>query len=133
MSLERVDLHANKWEQAAALDRGGAYKFLTRPLRYGYVVNRDGSGNVIAGDNRLVKWLAAQAEGLNLLAYDAECELLITRLGAQLPALYERAAVLCSGSAPERRVDGTVAYQDVPADLAASLHDRLGRVPEEGS
>jgi hypothetical protein len=133
VSLERFDLRANKWEQAAAIDRGGAYKFVTRPLRYGFVANRDGSGDVVAGDNRLVKWLAAQAEGLNLLAYDAERELLITRLGAQLPGLYERAAVLSSGFAPVRRVDGTVAYREVPADVAATLHDRLGRVPEEGS
>jgi hypothetical protein len=133
VSLERFDLHANKWEQAAALDRGGAYKFVTRPLRYGFVAHRDGSGEVVAADNRLVKWLAAQAEGLNLLAYDAERELLITRLGAQLPGLYERAAVLSSGFAPVRRVDGTVAYRDVPADVAATLHGRLGQVPGKGS
>ena len=126
VSLERFDLHANRWDQAAALDRGGAYKFVTRPLRYGFVANRDGSGDVVAGDNRLVKWMAAQAEGLSLLAYDADRELLITRLGAQLPGLYERAAVLCSGFAPVRRVDGTVVYRDVPADVAATLHDRLG-------
>jgi hypothetical protein len=132
VAFERFDLYANRWVKAGAIDRSGAYKFLTRPLRYGFVGRQDGGGSVIAGDNRLVKWLAAQSEGVSLLAYDSEHGLLTTRLGAQLPGLYERAAVLCTGSAPIRRVDGTVAYQNVPADVAGSLFDRLTAV-EKGS
>jgi hypothetical protein len=51
--------------------------------------------------------------------------MLITRLGAQLPGLYERAAVLCTGRPAVKRVDGTVAYEGIPRVIASALHERL--------
>jgi hypothetical protein len=123
VELERFDLDRNKWERIGALDSTGAYKFATRPLRYGFVPSK--AVGVISADNRLVKWLAARASGRNLLAYDSAHELLVTRLGAQLPGLYERAAVLCSGRPPMKRVDGTVTYEGVPPEVAATLYQLL--------
>jgi hypothetical protein len=125
VAMERFDLSANKWQRTAAIDAGGAYKFLTRPLRYGFVARPDGGGSVIAADNRLAKWLAAAAEGVTLLAYDEATCSLLTRLGAQLPGLYERVAVLCSGRPPVKRVDGTVTYEEVTPEIASGLYARL--------
>jgi hypothetical protein len=122
VALERFDLDRNKWERVGALDEVGAYKLITRPLRYGFVTS---TGRVLCADNRLVKWLAALATGVPLLAYDPNEQLLITRLGSQLPGLYERAAVMCSGRAAEPRVDGTVAYRDVPPAIAQALFSLL--------
>lgn len=126
-SLERFDLAANKWQPVGAIDHGGAYKLLTRPLRYGYVERGDGGGVIRSADNRLVKWLAACSAQQDLLAYDSASKLLLTRLGAQLPGLYERAAVLCSGRPPIKRIDGTVAYVEVTPEVASALYDRLCR------
>lgn len=125
--LERFELAANKWQPVGAIDHGGAYKLLTRPLRYGYVGRPDGGGAIVCADNRLVKWLAASSTGQCLLAYDSASKLLVTRLGAQLPGLYERAAVLCSGRPPTKRVDGTVAYVDVTPEVASVIYGRLCR------
>jgi hypothetical protein len=123
VGIERFDLDENKWVTAAALDSPGAYKFITRPLRYGFLPSA--TGGLVCADNRLVKWLAARVSNRNLLAYDADHQLLFTRLGAQLPGLYERAAVLCTGRAPVRRVDGTVAYTGVSPQIATLLYRLL--------
>jgi hypothetical protein len=122
VALERFDLDRNKWEPASALDAPGAYKFMTRPLRYAAV---RADGGVVCADNRLVKWVAALDAGRSLLAYDESSRTLTARLGAQLPGLYERVAVLCSGRPPSPRVDGTVTYEGVSSEIAGALYDLL--------
>jgi hypothetical protein len=123
VASERFDFASNKWTEGS-VQGPGAYKFLIQPLRFGAVVDR-GSSPLIAADSRLVKWLGAAATNATLLAYEPHSQELLCRLGAQLPGLYERAAVLASGRAPEKRVDGTVAYAAVPAPIAAALHGAL--------
>ena len=77
------------------------------------------------GDSRIVKYLAARELGWSLVGYDRDRQLLIVPWGAQLPGLYERAAVLCSGEPPLKMTDGTVAYQSVPPVIAAALWRKL--------
>jgi hypothetical protein len=117
--LERFDFATGKWDAVAWMDEPGAYRLLTRPLRY-YLWS---DGELRRADNRLVKWLAAAASGLRMLAYDRGSTTLLCPLGAQLPGLFERAAVLCSGRAPVRYRDGTVGYTDVPELVAARIWD----------
>jgi hypothetical protein len=125
IAVERFDLTSNKWQAATAVDQAGAYKLLTRPLRFGVAAASDGGALRIA-DSRTVKWLAANEAGTNLMAYEPSTETLTCRLGAQLPGLYERVAVLCSGKAPTPHKNGTVTYADVPEDIAATLWISLG-------
>jgi hypothetical protein len=126
VALERFDLESNAWTQTGSLDRPGAYKFMTRPLRYAVV---RASGTIVCADNRVAKWVAALDARYSLLAYDETTETLTTRLGAQLPGLYERAAVLCSGRPPKPRVHGTVTYDGVNWEVAAALYDLLTAQP----
>ncbi len=123
VATERFDFASNKWV-SAPVDGPGSYKFSTRPLRFGAVLSSDRDGAMLAADSRLVKWLGAPSPS-TLLAYESESETLLCRLGAQLPGLYERAAVLCGGKPPEKRVDGSVAYASVPPRIAAALHKTL--------
>lgn len=61
-----------------------------------------------------------------LLAYDPLQQELVVPLGADLPGLYGRAAVLCSGNLPEARGRQLV-YRDVPTELAEHLAYVLSR------
>jgi hypothetical protein len=120
VETERFHFASNKWVRES-LTGPGAYRFLTRPVRFGALTDR----RLVAGDSRLVKWLSAPPLEGALLAYEPRSKTLLCRLGAQLPGLYERAAVLCSGSPPEKRADGSVAYADVPHETATALYDAL--------
>jgi hypothetical protein len=81
-------------------------------------------GTARIGTVHLVKHLEALTSGRPLLAYDAEHCCLQVPLGADLPGLYGRAAVLCSGRPPEK-AGRLLLYRDVPADIADMLAARL--------
>ncbi len=121
-ALQKFDFRQNRWIDVASMRGTGAYRFLSRPARYGFLV----AGGCKVADSRLVKYLAAAATGIPLFAYDKSSSTLACRLGAQLPGLYERAAVLCSGKPPQQLIDGTVIYQGIPPWVAAGLWQRLG-------
>ena len=55
-----------------------------------------------------------------LLAYNPDHQQLWVPLGAELPGLYGRAAVLCSGRLPFKH-ERSMLYSDVPADVAEHL------------
>lgn len=124
LPLERFDFATARWAQADGIDGPGAYRFRDRPLRYCVAGSEPGALHI--ADNRLAKWLGAQQLGLPLMSYDTESDTLTCPLGAQLPGLYERAAVLASGELPVRRRDGTITYGFVPAEVASALWARLG-------
>jgi hypothetical protein len=71
---------------------------------------------------QLSKHLAARRSGRALLAYSADQQALAVPLGADLPGLYGRAAVLCGGRLPtpdgRRRL---LVYHDVPQRVADAL------------
>jgi hypothetical protein len=55
-------------------------------------------------------------------AYHATTSSLLVPLGADLPGLYGRAAVLCSGRAPTRLSKTPVlCYHDVPPEIAGAI------------
>jgi hypothetical protein len=72
-----------------------------------------------------VKWVDAAVSGYPAVAYDPDEQILRTRLGGQLPGIYERAVVLCSGIAPRVLSDGSVAYCDVSPEIASRVNDLL--------
>ncbi|MEQ7125317.1 hypothetical protein ABN034_12430 [Actinopolymorpha sp. B11F2] len=79
-------------------------------------------GNAAIGTVQLVKHLEARRTGRPLIAYDHHAAQLAVPLGADLPGLYGRAAVLCSGRLPTRDVQHRkLIYHNVPADVAALL------------
>jgi len=72
---------------------------------------------------QLSKHLAARRSGRTLLAYFPDQQLLAVPIGADLPGLYGRAAVLCGGRLPtpdgRRRL---LLYYDVPQHVADALN-----------
>lgn len=121
---------ANKWDERLAswvavtdASSPGAFQLLGSTSVYCLRDEDDvNSGTMRRGDARLVKHLASSRAGYPLLGYDEETETLYSPLGAELPGLYARTAVLASGLLPtddlEQRL---VAYPSVPAHLAGQL------------
>jgi hypothetical protein len=85
-----------------------------------------GSMRATLGDARIVKYLAALDVGRSLLGYDSEAKVLYVPLGADLPGLYGRAAVLASGRPPVENIkERILEYHGVPPELAAHLQHLL--------
>jgi hypothetical protein len=103
----------------------GAYRVNLRGIVYFYVGHADLlSGVGRSGDARMVKHLAARDVASPLVSYSEIDRALLVPLGCELPGLLERAAVLCSGRAPQRR-SGQRRYNNIRRDVAESIWVRL--------
>jgi hypothetical protein len=115
VELERFEPSSGRWERVEGVLHAGGYRSVALPRHLWHFNGRDWR----VADDRLVKWLSAGREAL--LAFDLDHRALACHLGAQLPGLYERAAVLCSGRLPQSTGTGHVVYPDVGPALAAAL------------
>ncbi len=121
---ERFHLGSSSWVACAAPDKPGAYRlqssFMSTYVHVSSEELAEGCGRVATA--QLSKHLAALDAGRPLLAYDTKQQQLLVPLGADLPGLLGRVAVLCSGRLPladtKRRV---IVYRDVPEDVAQGL------------
>lgn len=78
------------------------------------------------GTVQLVKHLAALHARKSLLGYLPGQSKLLVPMGAELPALYGRAAVLCSGLSPSvSPATRTIGYHDVPRAIADKVNTLL--------
>jgi hypothetical protein len=123
---ETFDLKRGRWEPNVGLVRLGDAVRTTEGRRLFGVVDSMDSGRVMLrrGSYQLVKHLSAQILRIPLVEYDPEQRQLSVPLGAELPWLYERVAVLCSGRRAVR-VGSRLHYELIPPDVAQGLWDRL--------
>ena len=120
--LEWLDLSSGRWIAADQMDRSGAYRLRSRPWVYA-VVPKAGARErrSVVADVRLAKHIAASDASFALMGYDESSRTLIASAGAPLPGLLERTAALCSGRLPTLRPDRTLAYEQVPLEIAESI------------
>ncbi len=126
-SYEAWDPIAAKFIPVGDVGSSGAFRITTFTRTYIYRTAEDlGSMRATLGDARVVKYLAAADCGRSLIGYNSDAQVLYVPLGADLPGLYGRAAVLASGyppaANPEERI---LEYRGVPAALAAHLNHLL--------
>lgn len=126
--LKRFSVPEARWVDTSSLSSPGAYRlasFSTLDLvRTEEDVSR---GEMAVSLVQLSKHAAALIEGgLPLAVYNRATEELSVPLGADLPGLYGRAAVLSSGLLPTAR-GRLLTYHQVPHDLAAHLAYLLTR------
>jgi hypothetical protein len=121
--VELWDSKSTKWVEAEDAEKPGAYRFSGYEVVYGFRTETDVAEKKIRLCTvQLLKHVVAQNESSTLLSYRPDVPALITRLGADLPGLYGRAAVLCSGLAPiEDTEQRALIYPDVSADVAALI------------
>ena len=112
------------WRVTPGVGAPGAYRleqsFRTRTIWVddaGAVSRRARVGTV-----QLVKHMAARAAGQPLIGWLPRTETLVVPLGADLPGLYGRAAMLCSGRPPQpSRASRALGYPHVPRWAAEAL------------
>jgi hypothetical protein len=125
--IRRWDVDVARWLSVSDASVPGAYQLVGSTTVY---CLRD-HGDVMRGtmrraDPRFVKHAASLEAERHLLGYDSSTQMLYFPLGAELPGLYHRAAVLASGLLPvEDEVHRVVAYRDVPIRLAEKLSASL--------
>ena len=121
--VELWDSKSTKWVEAEDAEKPGAYRFSGYEVVYGFRREIDVAEKKIRLCTvQLLKHVVAQNESSTLLAYRPDVPALITRLGADLPGLYGRAAVLCSGLAPiEDTEQRALIYPDVSPEVAALI------------
>jgi hypothetical protein len=125
--IERWDPLTARFSAAPSSHAPGAYRLKAFGNVYIYRREEDIEAmSATLGDARIVKYAAALDTGLPLVGYDEPAHVLYAPLGADLPGLYGRAAVLASGRPPtDDREQGLLRYHDVPPGLAARLQSLL--------
>jgi len=124
--IKVFDVPTARWVDARDVRAAGAY----RVSRFSTldVIRTEGDvrrGQIAVSTVQLSKHAAALIAGCPpLLAYRPDEKELLVPLGADLPCLYGRAAVLCSGLLPEVR-GRLLVYRNVPASLAQHLSHLL--------
>ena len=124
----KFDVASASWTAVAYTADPGAYRLesafaVTSVFRNEVDISR---GLAALGSVQLIKHIAARHAGTPLLAYDESQQALAVPLGADLPGLYGRAAVLCSGLLPRPvRRQHQLVYTGVPLPIADGLADLL--------
>lgn len=122
--IERYHLASSSWVRVSTAIEPGAYRLESNFMTTYLVRTSDdiAVGAAAVATSHLAKHLAALLAGRPLLAYNADKRALYVPIGADLPGLYGRAAVLCSGRqalpAPKYR---TQTYRAVPRSVAGHL------------
>lgn len=124
--VERFDLQSASWQPVQTAAAAGAYR-LHAGFRTTHVFRsaRDVDlGEAAVGSVQLVKHLEALRLGRPLIAHYPAKAYLAVPLGADLPGLYGRAAVLCSGRLPaQSSKNRSRVYHEVSAAFAARLYE----------
>ena len=126
-SYEKWNPITARFQLAHDPSSAGAFRLTGFTRTYLYrTVDDVGAMRATLGDARVVKYLAAADLRRSLIGYDSQAQVLYVPLGADLPGLYGRAAVLSSGSPPrENREDRILEYRGVPPRIAARLSELL--------
>lgn len=122
-SIRRWSADVARWQAVGDASIPGAYQLLSPAPVYCLRDKRDVmDGTMRRADARIIKHAAALEEGYPLVGYDNDTATLYVPLGADLPGLYGRAAVLCSGQVPiEDEGKRVLSYPSVPRDIAEHL------------
>ncbi|MFM2475287.1 hypothetical protein, partial [Burkholderia cenocepacia] len=122
------DPNQASWVAVPGVGAPGAYR-LEQSFRSSTIwVSADGALRRTAkpGGIQLVKHLAARAESRPLLGHLESSNVLIVPLGADLPGVYGRVAMLCSGTPPMvSKATRSLGYAGVPKHVADRLNTLL--------
>jgi hypothetical protein len=122
--IRKFHLRSASWAQVAFANKPGGYRLestftVVDVFRTAEDIDR---GEAALSTVQLSKHLAARTTGRPLFAYAPSKRILAVPLGADLPGLYGRAAVLCSGRLPTPSIKHRLlVYNDVTQPVANEL------------
>jgi len=128
-SISQFEPASNSWVETSNIDRVGGYR-IRGEYRNRYVVRtaNDLKSNYVSFVSaEIAKHFQSAELGRSLFAYDYGNNRLIVPLGANLPGLYGRAAVLASGKLPERDSTGKLLiYNNIDSKTSRLFAAKLG-------
>lgn len=126
-SIEWWNPSVARWTSVNDGLRPGAYKLSDLGVVYAFRSLDDVKvGAMKRANARIVKYLSAYLEGQSIIGYDSPSQTLYVPLGADLPALYGRAAVLASASPPiADEKEQVLRYPRVPPDIAGFIQSAV--------
>jgi hypothetical protein len=128
-SISQFEPSSNSWVETTSIDQVGGYR-IRGEFRNRYVirtVNDLKSNSVSFVSAEIAKHFQSAELGKALFSYDYGSNKLIVPLGATLPGLYGRAAVLASGKLPERDSTGKLLiYNNIDSLTSRLFAAKLG-------
>jgi organic radical activating enzyme len=123
--LEFFDTKEMTWKKVDSSMEQGAYRHLLNGVKYFYQSSNDfvNSYSYVC-DARLCKYFVLTKKYQHFFMYDELSRELRVLMGFDLPFLYERVAVMCSGELPELR-DGVLVYKSISRKIAEGLAFKL--------
>jgi len=121
--VQSFDFKTCSWTEGLRAHSACEYTPTYGPPKYFVHVKR---GKLLKISKRESLYAAAMLNGIALIRYEATDRRLSVPLFAPLPALYSRAACLCSGQLGSV-VDGRIIYNEIPSDMAAFLMVAAGQ------
>lgn len=126
VTCEVWDPRTAHFQRTSDASGSGAFRLTANGRVYIFRPKGSDAGDARVGDARIVKYLAAAECQQSLVGYGEEQQILYVPLGADLPGLYGRAAVLASGRPPLDNPDeGILEYHGIPPELASHLNHLL--------
>jgi len=123
--MNKWDAKATKWNKCSNLLESGAYQFDGFGVSYGHTMTAlENDGQMTRGTAGIVKHIDARISKIPLMFYDAASRQFCVRMGAELPGLFGRAAVLCSGRTPTPNRQFLI-YHDVPEEVALTIYSKV--------
>lgn len=112
------------WERCDSNNMPGAFQHIGHGYSYTFNESEIGLGDLTtAGSPSTVKHNASRIAGIPLIFYSPDTQVLVARLGAELPPMMNRALTSLTGQLPiEDETDFFVEYHSVPADIAHFVH-----------
>lgn len=130
--FEQLDLDSGQWVASARIRPSeGAFRAWTKfGPKYFFASERDlSNGKAVSNSASLVKWLAANASGVEILAYSEDDSALYVPLGAQLPPFYARSLAFVTCELPKtvttKSGKALTKYPNVPKIVASALRFAL--------
>jgi len=128
-NLQYFDPDDMKWKAVDSEIRRGSYRHDLNGVKYFFLPNDFiKSSNAYLTDARLTKYLSLAEKYWKFFKYDEKLGILQTPIGMELPFLYERVAVSCSGRVPEK-ANGLTTYTQINKDIAEGLAFKLFNHP----
>lgn len=124
-NLQFFDPEDMKWKAVNCEIRRGAYRHNLNGVKYFFLPNDFiKSSNAYLTDARLAKYFSLAGKYWDFFKYNEKMQALQTPIGMELPFLYDRVAVSCSGRAPEK-ANGLITYTHINKDVAEGLAFKL--------
>jgi len=122
MDLQRFDPTNGKWGTNESGIVAGTYRYNGPPRKYFTV---DTAGSIRLTNYEIGKVYAARLAGRQIQDYDAATEKFKLVLGCDLPTLYRRALVGCTGRLPAFGENNIVEYHGVPSSVGIPMLNKL--------